>query len=106
MIEKLLSKLEDLTINTTANPTASTSQPAPTKKLTPQKAVNISTATPVKGPSRAVSEPPPSLSRTKSTTCASKPSSTNPPRRRPHQVFSTKHPLGHRKNEDTFQIHI
>lgn len=108
LIDKLLTKLEEATITNPATPAAGTSTSSSQKKSAPRKSVTIGTATPVKVPSRAVSEPPPSLSKSKTTSkaAAAAPPATPPPRRRPHQVFVSEYPKDFDKTKGAFEIHI
>ncbi|KAG0142907.1 hypothetical protein CROQUDRAFT_12555, partial [Cronartium quercuum f. sp. fusiforme G11] len=104
IIDKLLSKLENVNITDSANPSASTSAQSKTssqKKPAPQKSVNINIRTPVKAPTRAASEPLASLSKSKASVKPApvQPSSATPPRRWPHQVFTSEYPKGFNKTK-------
>ncbi|KAG0151323.1 hypothetical protein CROQUDRAFT_36930 [Cronartium quercuum f. sp. fusiforme G11] len=104
MIDKLLSKLKDINITNSSNPSASTSAQSKTssqKKPAPQKSINISTRTPVKAPTRAASEPLAILLKSKASVKPApvQPLSATPPRRQLHQVFTSEYPKGFNKTK-------
>lgn len=107
VIERLMAKLENITVNTNQPPSIATGSKATSKKKsTPRKPVGLNSSTPVKQSSRAVSEPPPSLSKTqavksqtKGINSPAKDKPSTPQKKRPHQVILSQYPEGFEKTK-------